>query len=59
MGLDEVQYSYTGGVDGRGWRGDVKLMLLSIDRIKRLGWRPVLGSAGALEVATRALLKED
>jgi hypothetical protein len=34
-------------------------MLLSIDRIKRLGWRPVLGSAGALEVATRALLKED
>ncbi|MFZ2376744.1 MAG: NAD-dependent epimerase/dehydratase family protein [Methanothrix sp.] len=58
MGLDEVQYSYTGGVDGRGWRGDVKLMLLSIDRIKRLGWRPVLGSAGALEVATRALLKD-
>ena len=59
MGLDRVEYNYTGGIDGRGWRGDVKLMLLSIEKIKRLGWSPELGSAGALEVAVKALLKEN
>ena len=59
MGLDGVEYDYTGGIDGRGWRGDVKLMLLSIEKIKRLGWSPELGSARALEVAVRALLKEN
>ncbi|AEB69512.1 MULTISPECIES: NAD-dependent epimerase/dehydratase family protein [Methanothrix] len=59
MGLDRVEYNYTGGIDGRGWRGDVKLMLLSIEKIKRLGWSPELGSARALEVAVRALLKDD
>ena len=59
MGLDGVEYNYTGGIDGRGWRGDVKLMLLSIEKIKRLGWSPELGSARALEVAVRALLKEN
>jgi len=58
MGLDGVEYSYTGGIDGRGWKGDVKLMLLSIEKIKRLGWSPELGSAEALELATRALLKD-
>lgn len=36
MGLDGVEYNYTGGVDGRGWKGDVKMMLLSIEKIK--GW---------------------
>ena len=59
MGLDGVEYDYTGGIDGRGWRGDVKLMLLSIEKIKRLGWSPELGSARALEVAVKALLKDN
>jgi UDP-glucose 4-epimerase len=56
MSLDGVEYNYTGGIDGRGWRGDVKLMLLSIEKIKMLGWSPELGSARALEVAVKALL---
>jgi len=31
MGLKNVQFTYTGGVDGgRGWKGDVKNMLLDI-----------------------------
>jgi len=59
MGLDGVEYNYTGGIDGRSWRGDVKLMLLSIEKIKMLGWSPELGSAKALEVAVRALLKDN
>jgi hypothetical protein len=34
-------------------------MLLSIEKIKRLGWSPELGSARAREVAVKALLKEN
>jgi len=58
MGLSDVKYRYTGGIDGRGWKGDVKVMLLSIEKIKRLGWTPLCGSAGAIEAAVDALLRE-
>ena len=57
MGLDDVRYRYTGGVDGRGWKGDVKVMQLSIEKIKKLGWAPQGGSAQAVEMAVKALLK--
>jgi len=41
MGLKNVKLTFTGGVDGgRGWKGDVKNMLLDIDKIKALGWKP-------------------
>ncbi len=59
MGLSGVKYRYTGGIDGRGWKGDVKVMLLSIEKIKRLGWTPRRGSTEAIEAAVDALLKEN
>jgi UDP-glucose 4-epimerase len=59
MGLCGVKYRYTGGINGRGWKGDVKVMLLSIEKIKRLGWAPRRGSAEAIEAAVDALLKEN
>jgi UDP-glucose 4-epimerase len=32
---------FTGGVDGgRGWKGDVKNMLLDISKLKSIGWKP-------------------
>ena len=52
MGLTDVKYRYTGGMDGRGWKGDVKVMLLSIEKIKRLGWTPRQGSAEAIEISS-------
>jgi UDP-glucose 4-epimerase len=58
MGLVGVNYRYTGGVNGRGWKGDVMIMMLSIDKIENLGWKPELGSAGAIEMAVGALLKD-
>lgn len=58
MGLSGVQYEYAGGIDGRGWKGDVKIMQLSIEKIKRLGWEPRLGSAGAIRVAVASLLRD-
>jgi UDP-glucose 4-epimerase len=57
MGLSDVEYRYTGGIDGRGWKGDVKVMLLDIDRIRELGWEPLQGSEGAIRTAVRALLQ--
>lgn len=58
MMLSGVKYRYTGGIDGRGWKGDVKTMALSIDAAKKLGWSPRLNSRGSIEIATEALLKK-
>jgi UDP-glucose 4-epimerase len=58
MGFSEVKYRYTGGVDGRGWKGDVKIMQLSIDRISKLGWTPRHESAESIKVAVDALLRD-
>jgi UDP-glucose 4-epimerase len=58
MDLSGVQYRYTGGIDGRGWRGDVKVMQLSIEKIKQLGWKPSGGSREAIVEAVQALQRE-
>ncbi len=56
MGLSPV-FRFTGGVDGgRGWKGDVKLMLLSIERAKRTGWKPKLNSYQAVRKTVKELL---
>jgi len=57
MGLNPV-FRFTGGVDGgRGWKGDVKFMRLSIERAKKTGWRPKLNSYEAVRRTVRELLK--
>ncbi|MDH7508386.1 MAG: NAD-dependent epimerase/dehydratase family protein [Methanomassiliicoccales archaeon] len=59
LGLADVAYLWTGGVKGgRGWVGDVKEMLLSIQKIERLGWRPKLSSADAVRKAVREMIGE-
>jgi len=59
MGLEDVAFRFTGGVDGgRGWKGDVKYMLLAIDKLKSLGWKPRFNSAEAVRVTAKAVLKE-
>ena len=57
MGLSGVRYRYTRGVDGRGWRGDVKTMLLSTEAMETLGWRPGHTSRESVEAAVEALLR--
>jgi UDP-glucose 4-epimerase len=59
MGLADVRYRYKGGVDGRGWKGDVKVMQLCIEKIKKLGWTLQSGSARAIEAAVKALLNDN
>lgn len=59
MGLKNVKLTFTGGVDsGRGWMGDVKNMLLDIDKIKALGWKPKLNSKQVIRKATKHLITE-
>ncbi len=57
MGLQGVKFNWEGGVDdGRGWAGDIKKMILSIDKLKGTGWSPKYKSAEAVRLATRELL---
>jgi UDP-glucose 4-epimerase len=54
MGLKDVKFTYTGGK--RGWVGDVPRMLLSIDKLKALGWMPVHNSKSSVVAAVRSTL---
>jgi len=56
MGLSRVEYRFTGGM--RGWVGDVPRMLLSIERLKSLGWRPQMGSRESVVAAARTMAGE-
>jgi UDP-glucose 4-epimerase len=59
MRLKNVKLVFTGGVEGgRGWKRDVKNMLLDITRLKRLGWKPRLNSKQAVREAVKSLINE-
>ncbi|MEM2110262.1 MAG: NAD-dependent epimerase/dehydratase family protein [Candidatus Bathyarchaeia archaeon] len=59
MGLQDVTLRLTGGVDGgRGWKGDVKYMLLDCGKLKALGWEPKLNSAQAVKSTAQNILRE-
>ncbi|MCD6593957.1 UDP-glucose 4-epimerase, partial [Candidatus Bathyarchaeota archaeon] len=59
MNLSDVVFRFTGGVNGgRGWKGDVKYMLLSVEKLKRLGWKPRFNSAEAVRKTARELIRE-
>ena len=55
LGLSGVEYHWTGGAgDGRGWAGDVRVMQLSIERLRATGWRPRKTSEAAVRLAARS-----
>jgi len=56
MGLHNVKFTYTGGT--RGWKGDVPKMLLSIDKLHKLGWTPSNNSKSSVIAATRSTLEK-
>jgi len=55
MGLNP-EFKFTGG--DRGWKGDVPVMLLSIEKLKSMGWRPRYNSEQAVRKAVRDLLED-
>ena len=52
MGLKDVKYNYTGGINGRGWKGDVKIAQLGIEKLSATGWKNRYDSDGAVVQAT-------
>jgi UDP-glucose 4-epimerase len=59
MRLKNVKLVFTGGVEGgRGWKGDVKNMLLDISKLKALGWKPKLNSKQAVRKAARSIIRD-
>lgn len=58
MGINKPQLKFNKTVvDGRGWRGDVKTMHLSVQKLLDLGWKPTLASEGAVRMSCEELLK--
>jgi UDP-glucose 4-epimerase len=56
LDADAVRYEYSGG--DRGWKGDIPVVRLNIDRIKSLGWKPTMTSREALQDALQSMLEE-
>ncbi|MCS7108590.1 MAG: GDP-mannose 4,6-dehydratase [Sulfolobales archaeon] len=58
LGLKHVELHHLNITsDGRGWVGDVKFMLLAIDKISKLGWKPRLTSRDAIRHTVNDLVK--
>jgi UDP-glucose 4-epimerase len=56
LGLGKVEYHCNGGVDGgRGWKGDVKEMLLDTRKLRTLGWKTTLNSLEAVRLVAHGL----
>jgi len=58
IGLKDVEYIFKPATDdGRGWLGDVKIMLLDITKIKsRTGWKPRHDSSQAVRKTVKEIL---
>ena len=58
MGLSS-EIRLTGGVDnGRGWKGDVKVMQLDMNKLRMSGWEPKYGSEEAIRLTAKAIIRE-
>jgi len=55
LGLNP-KHIYVDKGDGRGWAGDVRLMLLDIKNINSLGWKPMLSSKDAVNQAVKDII---
>lgn len=56
MGLDGVEYRYTGG--DRGWKGDVPVVRLDSQKIRRLGWASQYTSMQAIQMSVQSMYKK-
>lgn len=53
--LANIEY----GQGNRGWVGDVPRFIYSIDKLKKLGWSPKLGSVQAVQKAVRQIVEQE
>lgn len=53
MGLDSVAYKYAGG--DRGWKGDVPIVRLDSNKIRKMGWNNQYTSKQAIEMSVSSM----
>jgi UDP-glucose 4-epimerase len=59
MNLKGTEMQLTNKIaDGRGWKGDVKKMLLDISKINELGWGPHWNSRQAVRLTVKGILNQ-
>lgn len=58
MGLTNVKKTHKPVLHGVGWPGDVKKIALKIDKIKQLGFKPLLNSKEAVKLTAKILISE-
>ncbi len=58
MGLKNVKYNMKPGKDGRGWRGDVKIAQLKVDKMFSTGWKNSLNSDESVHTAVKETLEQ-
>ena len=58
MNLVNVRKIYKPVLHGVGWPGDVKKIVLRIDKIKQLGFKPSLSSKEAVKATTREIIND-
>jgi UDP-glucose 4-epimerase len=58
MGLTNVKKTHKPVLHGVGWPGDVKKIALKIDKIKQLGFKPLLNSKEAVKLTAKNLISE-
>jgi len=57
MGLKDVKYVYTGG--SKGWKGDVPIVRLNSEKLRKLGWKNQYSSREAMSLAIKSMYAED
>ncbi len=58
MGLKNVKYRFTGGINGRGWKGDIKITHLAIDKLLSTGWKSRYTSDESVDVAVQETIDQ-
>lgn len=56
MGLHDVEYCYTGG--DRGWKGDVPVVRLDSQKIRKLGWSNKYTTPEAIKMSVKSMYEE-
>ena len=58
MGLKNVKYNTKPGRDGRGWKGDVKVAQLKVDKMFSTGWKNSFNSDESVNMAVKETLDQ-
>ena len=56
LGLEKVRYLFAGGT--RGWKGDVPIIRLNSQKIRKLGWNNTLTSGDAITASVQSMIAD-